>query len=132
MTPETIHQLRVRYNECDQVGIAFNANYLVYADVAANEFWREHFGGYANLTDLGLDLVLVEANIRFRRPLHYDELFEVKVTIGTMTSRSLEMEFAFTREEELVAEITISYVCIDTESQQAMPIPNQFRSILED
>ena len=132
MSPETTHRLRVRYNECDQVGIAFNANYLVYADVAANEFWREHFGGYSNLTDLGLDLVLVEANIRFRRPLHYDELFDVKVSVGTMTSRSLEMEFEFTRGEDLIAEISISYVCIDTESQQPMPIPEQFRKILED
>ncbi|MDQ5893904.1 MAG: acyl-CoA thioester hydrolase [Actinomycetota bacterium] len=132
MSPETTYRLRVRYNECDKAGIVFNANYLVYADVGANEFWREHFGGYANLTDLGLDLVLVESNLRFRKPLHYDEEFDIKVSVGTLTNRSMEMEFEFTRGEDLIAEITIAYVCIETASQQATPIPEQFRSILED
>ena len=131
MSPETTHRLRVRYNECDKVGIVFNANYLVYADVGANEFWREHFDGYSNLTDLGLDLVLVESNLRFRKPLHYDEEFDVKTTVGTLTSRSMEMEFEFTRGEDLIAEISIAYVCIETTTQQATPIPEQFRTILE-
>lgn len=131
MTPETIHKLRVRYNECDQVGIVFNANYLVYADIAATEFFREHFGGYSTLTDLGLDLAMAEANIRFRRPLHYDEEVEIKAAVASITSRSMTMEFEYTRGEELVAEITISYVCIETESQTPQVIPEQFRSVLE-
>ncbi len=131
MSPEHTHRLRVRYNECDQVGIVFNANYLVYADIAANEFFREHLGGYSSLTDLGLDMAMAEANIRFRRPLHYDEEVDVKATVGSITSRSLSMDYEFTREEELVAEITISYVCIETASQTPQVIPDQFRSVLE-
>lgn len=131
MTPETKHSIRVRYNECDQVGIVFNANYLVYADIAANEFFRDHFGGYSTLTDLGLDFAMAEANIRFRRPLHYDEEVEIKATVAAITSRSLTMEFEYTRDEELVAEITISYVCIETESQTPQIIPEHFRSVLE-
>ncbi|MBN8866295.1 MAG: acyl-CoA thioesterase [Solirubrobacterales bacterium] len=131
MSPETTHSFRVRYNECDQVGIVFNANFLIYADVAANEFWREHLGGYSTLKDLGLDVVLAEANIRFRRPLHFDEDFEVRVGVGTITSRSMEMEFGFTRDGEAVADITIAYVCIDTSSQEPRPIPEGIRSVLE-
>lgn len=131
MSPETTHRLRVRYNECDQVGIVFNANFLVYTDIAANEFFREHLGGYSSVTDLGLDFAMAEANIRFRRPLHYDEEFEVKVTIGSITSRSLTMDFEFAREDEQIAEITTSYVCIETASQAPQVIPDQFRSVLE-
>ena len=131
MTPETTYELRVRYNECDQVGIVFNANYLVYTDIVATEFFREHIGGYSALTELGLDFALAEANMRFRKPLHYDEVFEVRATIGSITSRSLSMEFEFTRGEELIAEISIAYVCIGKATQQPQVIPEQISSILE-
>lgn len=131
MSPETTHRLRVRYNECDQIGIVFNANYLVYADIAATEFFREHLGGYQALNELGLDFAMAEANIRFRRPLHYDEEFEVKVAVTSITSRSLSMEFKFIRGEEVVSEIDISYVCIETESQAPQVIPEEFSSVLE-
>jgi acyl-CoA thioester hydrolase len=34
-----VHELRVRYAECDPQNIVFNANYLVYFDVAFTELW---------------------------------------------------------------------------------------------
>lgn len=132
MPVETVYPLRVRYNECDSVGIVFNSNYLVYADVGANEFWREHLGGYAAFNDLGLDMVLAEANIRFRQPLYFDEEFEVRVSVGTVTSRSLAMEFSFVRGGDLIAEIEISYVCVDSAQHTAQPIPDSILAVLDD
>ena len=130
MLPETTHRMRARYNECDRVGIVFNSNYLVYADVAANEFWREHLGGYAEFNELGLDVVLAEANIRFRRPLEFDDEFDVRVGVGSVTARSLTLEFEFIRAEESIAEIEISYVCVDSREHTAQPIPDRIRAIL--
>ena len=34
------HTLRVRWAEVDPQSIVFNANYLMYFDVAATEYWR--------------------------------------------------------------------------------------------
>jgi acyl-CoA thioester hydrolase len=130
VSPETTHTLRVRYNECDRVGIVFNSNYLVYADVSATEFWREHLGGYARFNELGLDMVLAESNIKFRRPLEFDDEVEIRVTIGTLTARSFSMEFDFTREGEQIAEIEISYVCVDSREHTAQPIPEELRTVL--
>ena len=131
MAAETTHSMRVRYNECDRVGIVFNSNSLVYTDVAATEFWREHLGGYTAFNEIGLDMVLAEANLRFRRPLEFDDFFEVRVSVGTVTARSLTMEFEFTREGEVVAEIEISYVCVDSEQHTPQPIPDEVRAVLE-
>lgn len=131
MSPETVYPLRVRYHECDQVGIVFNAEYLVYADVAATEFFREHLGGYQSLNELGLDFAIAEANLRFRRPLHFDDQFTVKVSVTSITSRSLSLDFEFVREEELVAEIGISYVCIESGTQTPQVIPDRFRDVLQ-
>ena len=130
MAAETTHEMRVRYNECDRVGIVFNSNYLVYADVAATEFWREHLGGYAEFNELGLDVVLADANIRFRRPLEFDDEFQVRVSVGTVTARSLALEFGFIREGEPIAEIDVSYVCVDSREHTAQPIPERIRAVL--
>ncbi len=40
MPADFVHELRVRYGECDPQGIVFNANYLLYFDVAFTELWR--------------------------------------------------------------------------------------------
>ena len=44
MAASFVHELRVRYGECDPQGIVFNANYLLYFDVAFTELWREAVG----------------------------------------------------------------------------------------
>jgi len=38
--PDFVHELRVRYGECDPQGIVFNANYLSYFDITVTELWR--------------------------------------------------------------------------------------------
>ena len=38
--------LRVRYHECDQQGVVFNAHYLAYADMASLECSSVLFGSY--------------------------------------------------------------------------------------
>ena len=66
------HRLRVRYNECDPQGVVFNANYLTYLDITMGELWRE-LGGYQEMVDAGVDMVVAEANIRYRAALRFDD-----------------------------------------------------------
>ena len=129
MAAETTHRLRVRYNECDRVGIVFNSNYLVYTDVAVTEFWREHLGGYSEFNEIGLDMVLAEANLRFRQPLEFDDEFDIRVSVGGMTARSMTIEFEFTRSGEAIAEIEISYVCVSSTEHTPQPIPDSIRTV---
>jgi hypothetical protein len=63
-----VHELRVRYGECDPQGIVFNANYLLYFDVAFTELWREAVGPWQEMVERGVDAVVAEANLRFRSP----------------------------------------------------------------
>ncbi len=47
------HRLRVRYNECDPQGVAFNAEYVVYFDVILTEFFRETIGPHGSTSRRG-------------------------------------------------------------------------------
>ena len=69
MPASIVHELRVRYGECDPQGIVFNANYLLYFDVAFTELWREAVGSWQEMVERdGVDAVVREAKLRFRSP----------------------------------------------------------------
>ena len=61
-----VHPLRVRYGECDAQGVVFNAHYLAYFDNTITELWRAAFGSYQVMLDRGVDIVVAEAQLRFR------------------------------------------------------------------
>jgi acyl-CoA thioester hydrolase len=80
----------VRYGECDPQGIVFNANYLLYLDVAFTELWRAAVGPWQDMVDRGVDAVVAEANLVFRAPARFDdELRHVCVATDTWSKIDL-------------------------------------------
>ena len=119
--------LRVRYNECDPLGVVFNANYLVYADLAINELWREHLGGYDSMMEDGLDFAVAEANLRYLAPLRFDDEFVAGVRVVSIGTKSMTTAFRLTRGDEEVAAGTLAYVCVDSASNESRPVPDSIR-----
>ncbi len=105
--------MRVRYHECDQQGVVFNAHYLTYADIAATEAARELFGSWKKLVEHGVDLVVAESTLRYLRPCRDDD----EITVGVFTQRvgttSLVLRFDVRNDGELATEITTRYVWVD-------------------
>lgn len=98
-----VHRLRVRYNECDQQDAVYNANYLMYMDVAITELWREAFGSYGALTEAGLDLVVAEANVRYRTPARFDDELDIAITVEHLGTTSMTTRYDITRSGEEIA-----------------------------
>ena len=130
MYKSVTHALRVRYNECDPLGIVFNANYLVYADIAINELWREHVGGYESMMEDGLDLAVVEANLRYFAPLRFDDEFEAEVRVDHIGEKSMSTVTGLRRGDEEICSIGMTYVCIDSASATSRPVPDSIRTAL--
>ena len=51
----------VRFVECDQQGIVFNAHYLVWADEAVNSWWEQRGLAWADFTARGVEYVVVSS-----------------------------------------------------------------------
>jgi acyl-CoA thioester hydrolase len=120
------HTLRVRYNECDPQGVVFNANYLTYFDITMGELWRE-LGGYQEMVDAGVDMVVGEASIRYRDALHFDDKFEVSATITRLGDTSMTTELVLARNGDTVAEGQLRHVFIETGGGKTSPIPEPIR-----
>lgn len=126
------HRLRVRYNECDPQGIVFNANFLVYADVACNELWRDELGGYDAFLAQGLDIVVGEANVRYLAPARFDEELDVEVTVAHLGTTSFTLLSRIARDGEPIAEVRLRYVCIAVAGDRgSTPVPDGLRRSLE-
>ena len=122
--------LRVRYVECDMQGRAFNGHYLTWVDMAHTEALRGLVGGYQTLTERGIDVVVVNAEVQFRRPARFDDELVVDVAIEPPGNTSLRSRYRINRGTELIAEAALTHVCVDAASFEKLSWPDWFRDEL--
>lgn len=73
-------RLRVRYVECDPMGMAHHSSYLAWLEMARTELLRASGRTYRELEAGGVYLVLTRVDVRYRRPIRYDDVVRVRVT----------------------------------------------------
>ena len=99
------HALRVRWAEVDPQGIVFNANYLMYFDVAATEYWRAIGCTYPGaFAPLGVDTFAVKATLEFQAPARFDDVIDVCVRCARLGRTSLRMLLEVHRERRAAGE----------------------------
>ena len=125
-----VHELRVRYGECDPQGIVFNANYLLYFDVAFTEYWRERVGPWDDMAQLGVDAVVAEANLRFRAPARFDDVLQLEVTTEELGTTSTTTRVDVRRDGELLVECRLRHVFVDRETWAKTQMPEAIREKL--
>jgi acyl-CoA thioester hydrolase len=125
-----VHELRVRYGECDPQGIVFNANYLLYFDVAFTEYWRDRVGPWDDMARYGVDAVVAEANLRFRAPARFDDVLALEVTTEELGTTSTTTRVDVRRDGELLVECRLRHVFVDRETWSKTAIPEAIRERL--
>ena len=125
------HDFRVRYGECDPQGIVFNANYLLYCDVAYTELWRAAGLPWSAMTDLGYDAVLAESTLRFRAPARFDDEIAMQMWIAKLGSSSITTAFRLVREDTLLLEGELRHVVVSAETWRPAPMPDAIRAALQ-
>src|SRR4030042_2299540 len=120
-------ELRVRYAETEQVGIAYYANYLVWFEVGRSEFCRQRDFSYAALEDLGYKLVVTEVQCRYRNAARYDELITVRTKLKALDKRIIPVGYEIVREDkdELIAEGESRHLCVDA-TGKPKSLPEEF------
>jgi acyl-CoA thioester hydrolase len=125
------HRLRVRYGECDPQGIVFNANYLLYFDVAYTEMWRAAIGPWDQMAEHGIDSVVAETNLRFRAPARFDDELELRCAIRDLGTTSVTTAIDVVRGDETLVEGWMRHVLVDRSTWAKTAIPDWVRTGLE-
>jgi acyl-CoA thioester hydrolase len=128
MTAPFVHPLRVRYGECDPQGIVFNANYLLYFDVAFTELWRAAVGPWQEMVARGIDAVVAEANLDFRAPARFDDQLELRARVTRLGGTAITTEIDVAREGQVLVAGRLRHVCVDTQTWAKTDVPDWVRS----
>lgn len=84
-------QIRVRYQETDQMGLAYHGNYATWMEVGRADMFRELGMPYKAFEDQGVMLPLVELGCKFKSPIFYDDI----VTISTEVTYLSPVKISF-------------------------------------
>jgi acyl-CoA thioester hydrolase len=114
----------VRFAETDAQGVAHNASYIVWFEVARVEYLREYAGGYQTLRDQGLEALVLETHIRYRSPARFDDRLRVHARVRDVRGARFRYEYAIERDGETIADGWTSHACVDARTFRPTRIPD--------
>jgi acyl-CoA thioester hydrolase len=85
---------RVRYLECDRMGVVYHPQYLNWFEIGRTEWIRARGLTYRELEESGLYLPVIDANIHYKQPARYDDI----VLIGTRVAEVNRLQIVFESE----------------------------------
>ncbi len=122
-------ELRVRYQETDQMGVVYYANHLVWFEIARTEFFRTKGVEYRKLEEEDkIFIPVVEAYCRYRKPLRYDDLVTVTAQLTEVGMTRATFTYEVKRGGELAATGSTKHAFIDDKGVP-IPIPDRIRKV---
>lgn len=124
--------LRVRYAECDQQGVVFNARYGDYVDLFMSELVRAAFGSYRAMIDAQLDWQVVRYLIEWNAPARFDDVLSLAATGLELKNTSFTTAIGISRHPggEALATAEVVNVVVNTRDGAKTRIPDWCRAKL--
>ncbi len=109
-------ELRVRYSETDQMGVAHHSAYVIWCEQARTDHMRRLGVSYRELEQQGLRLPVVEVHLRYRAPARYDDLLRIRCWVRDATSRRVVFGYAVERaaDGQLLATAQTALIAVDS------------------
>jgi acyl-CoA thioester hydrolase len=123
--------VRVRFADTDAQGIAHNASYLVWFEVARVEYLREYAGGYQALRDHGIEALVLESHCRYVTPARFDDLLSVHTRCVDVRGARFRYEYAIVRDDgTLMADGYTAHACVDTATFAPTRVPEWLKDAI--
>ena len=76
--------IRVRYEETDQMGVVYYANYFVWMEIGRTGYFRRLGLCYREVEKNGILLPVTKAYCQYQAPAHYDDLLRIVTSIASL------------------------------------------------
>ena len=117
--------MRVRFADTDAQGIAHNAAYPVWFEVARVEYLREFAGGYQALRDHGVEALVLESFCRYRVPARFDEELDVHTRCVGLRGARFRFEYDIIRADGVaIADGWTAHACVDVTTFRPTRVPD--------
>ena len=119
--------IRVRYAETDQMNVVYYGNYAQYFEVARAESIRNLGFTYKEIEAVGVIMPVVEMQIKYLRPAHYDDLLTIKTILRELPAdhRIIFEHEVYNAEKKLLTtgKVILYFVKMGSFEKTTMPEP---------
>ena len=125
--------IRVRYAETDQMNVVYYGNYAQYFEVARAESIRNLGFTYKEMEAAGVMMPVVEMQIKFLRPAHYDDLLTIKTILRELPvdHRILFEHEVYNQEKKLLTLGKVILYFVKIGSFEKTMMPANLRSLIQ-
>ncbi|WP_222192606.1 acyl-CoA thioesterase [Modestobacter italicus] len=116
----------VRFAECDQQGVAFNAHYLTWADEAVNAWWAGIGLPYGALAARGIEYYVKATALDWVSSARYGDTVSVDAELDRLGRTSLTLLFTVRVGERVCCTVRTTYVA--TSDGRPTPWPDDVRA----
>jgi acyl-CoA thioester hydrolase len=125
-------EVRVRYAETDQMGIAHHSNYLIWFEAGRSDLCRSRGFSYKEMEEKDNALMVVaESYVRYKSPAFYEDVLSIQTTVSEIRSRSIRFSYEIHRRSDntLIAEGETLHLVTDKQ-QKVRTIPEAYKFLL--
>lgn len=128
--------VRVRWQECDAQGIAFNGSYLGWLEVAQAEYFRNlGFSIYRIAANGYFDSAVVKVVIEYKAPVRVDQILDLRARVARIGNTSLTLQVAIfpqagNPDDPPLTTIESVYVGFYAHTGRTRPVPDSIRQLV--
>lgn len=125
-------EIRVRYAETDQMGIAHHSNYLIWFETGRSDLCRARGFSYKAMEEEDNALMVVaECYVRYKSPAFYEDVLLVRSQVAEVRSRSIRFIYEIVRPSDatLIAEGETLHLVTDA-NKKVRTVPEIYKKLL--
>ncbi len=130
---EFTYQHRVRYRECDPMGIVYHAHYVDYFEAARTEALRAFGLPYRELEEAGVIMPVIDLALKYHRPAYYDDLLDIITSFDGIPDLRVPIDYVVERPADgthlVSGRVTLCFV--DRARNRPVRAPEAVRRVFE-
>ena len=129
--------VRVRWQECDAQGIAFNGSYLGWLEIAQAEYFRNLGFSIYHVAGAGyFDSAVAKVTIEYKAPVRVDEMLDLRARVARIGNTSLMLEVAIfadggAPDDSPLTTIEAIYVGFHADTGATRRVPDAIRELVD-
>jgi acyl-CoA thioester hydrolase len=123
---------RIRFVDTDASTRIHYSSIFRHLEAAEHEFFRAIGRPYAERKETDLTYPRVRVECDYQSPLHYDDAYDVEVTVARVGTTSYTMAFRMTTAGKTAAQAKITVVCVDQETGRPRGLPASLAELLRE
>lgn len=129
-----IYRHRVRYRECDPMGVVYHTHYLDYFEAARTEALRDFGLAYRELEEEGIIMPVTRVNVNYHRPARYDELLDIHTAFPDVpeTRVPIDYEVYHANGERLLVSGQVELCFVDQSRRRPTTPPESIKTVFSD